>query len=444
MAADLAGTPTIGVDVQLCGDAHLANFGSFASAERRQVFDVNDFDETLPGPWEWDLKRLAASMVIAARDNGFDDKAARNAAQAAVRSYQDAMAEFADAPALQVWYAQLSLARLREGIPRKSDRKAFDKAAAKAAGKNSQRALGKLTETVDGKTRIRSQPPLLTPVRDLAEHIDPDKLRTAVKANFAGYVDSLPPDRRHVLKHFSIVDMALKVVGVGSVGTRCWIVLLEGRDQGEPLFLQIKEATASVLEAHLPASEYEHPGQRVVNGRRLMQASSDMFLGWSGTMDGGHYYWRQFHDIAEAELRQGGELADLRDVASKAAENVARLAALFHVFQHGPDGSIGPDHVQAAARIVSWHLLEARRFLGDAAIPKATRNAMKLDGWLIARCQESGSEIVLLRDVMRLGPNPVRRKADAEQALAELADAGRAVLDKDHRIIRVNPALLEG
>ena len=297
MAADLAGTPDIGVSAQLCGDAHLANFGSFASAERRQVFDVNDFDETLPGPWEWDVKRLAASMVVAAWDNGFDNKTAGSAARAAVRAYQDAMSEFAGAPALQVWYAQLSLARLREGIPRKSDRKAFDKAVKKARGKNSQRALGKLTETMDGERRIRSQPPLLIPLRELAAHFDRDNLRSTVEKNFRDYVESLPQDRRRVLHRFSIVDMALKVVGVGSVGTRCWIVLLQGRDHGEPLFLQIKEASASVLEAHLQASAFDHPGQRVVNGRRLMQASSDLFLGWSGTMDGGHYYWRQFHDM---------------------------------------------------------------------------------------------------------------------------------------------------
>ena len=297
MAADLARTPSMGVDVQLCGDAHLANFGSFASAERRQVFDVNDFDETLPGPWEWDVKRLAASMVVAARDNGFDGSAARDAARATMRAYQGAMGRFAKTPALQVWYAQLSLERLREGIPRKSDRKAFDKAAAKARGKNSQRALGKLTETVDGERRIRSQPPLLIPLRQLAEHVDRDKLRGAVQANFTDYVESLPMDRRHVLGRFSIVDLALKVVGVGSVGTRCWVVLLRGRDHGEPLFLQIKEASASVLEAHLPPSQFEHPGQRVVNGRRLMQASRDLCLGWSGTMDGSHFYWRQFHDM---------------------------------------------------------------------------------------------------------------------------------------------------
>jgi len=297
MAADLAGTPSIGVDVQLCGDAHLANFGTYASPERRQVFDVNDFDETLPGPWEWDVKRLAASVVIAARDNGFDDDTARDATRATMRSYQEAMGQFAETPVLQVWYAQLSLKQMRRGLPRESDRKAFDKAVAKARGKNSQRALGKLTETVNGRRRIRSQPPLLTPARELGEHIDPDTLGIAIEENLAGYVESLPPNRRSVLSRFSLADAALKVVGVGSVGTRCWVILLRDRDHDEPLFLQVKEATASVLEEHLPRSEYDHPGQRVVNGRRVIQASSDMFLGWSGTADGGKFYWRQFHDM---------------------------------------------------------------------------------------------------------------------------------------------------
>ena len=297
MAADLATTPSIGVDAQLCGDAHLANFGSFASAERRQVFDVNDFDETLPGPWEWDVKRLAASMVIAARNNGFDQDAARESARTAVVGYQEAMSRFAEAPALEVWYAQLALDQLRTGLPTNSDRRAFDKSAEKARRQNSQRALGKLTEIVDGARRIRSQPPLVIPLRDLAGRLDRDRTRASIEDNFVGYVKSLPPDRRWLLSRFTIVDLALKVVGVGSVGTRCWIVLLNGRDHGEPLFLQVKEASASVLEAHLRPSEYAHPGERVVNGRRLVQASSDIFLGWSGSIEGYQYYWRQFHDM---------------------------------------------------------------------------------------------------------------------------------------------------
>jgi uncharacterized protein (DUF2252 family) len=297
MAADLAGSPTTGAVAQLCGDAHLANFGTFASAERRQVFDVNDFDETLPGPWEWDVKRLAASMVVAARDNGLGESAAREAAAGSVRAYQIAMARFAKMPALDVWFAQISLAHLRAAIPAKAERRAFDRTARKARSRNSQRALSKLTETVGGTLRIRSQPPLLVPVRELAEHYDGDQLRAGIEGNFVGYVQSLPSYRRQLLSRFTIVDMALKVVGVGSVGTRCWVVLLRGRDNGEPLFLQIKEASASVLEAHVPASEYAQPGERVVTGRRLVQASSDVFLGWSGTIDSHHYYWRTFHDM---------------------------------------------------------------------------------------------------------------------------------------------------
>ncbi|MDO8147791.1 DUF2252 domain-containing protein [Isoptericola sp. b515] len=297
MAMDLAPTPTIGVPVQLCGDAHLANFGTFASAERRQVFDLNDFDETVPGPWEWDVKRLAASVVVAARDNGWSDTVGGRAARGAVRTYARAMSRFADLPALRIWYEQVSLADVRRALPSKADRKVFDKGMAKARGRDSVRALGKLAETVDGRLRIRSQPPLLVPLRDLTEHLDAEEMHTRVAETFAGYVESLPPDRRYLLQRFSVVDVALKVVGVGSVGTRCWVVLLTGRDHGEPLFLQVKEATDSVLQAYVPTRPDPHAGRRVVEGRRLVQASPDVFLGWSDTSVGRHYYWRQFHDM---------------------------------------------------------------------------------------------------------------------------------------------------
>jgi uncharacterized protein (DUF2252 family) len=333
MAGDLADTPTIDVPVQLCGDAHLSNFGTFASAERRQVFDVNDFDETMPGPWEWDIKRLAASMVVAARDNGLSDKHGRAAARDSVQAYAGAMSRFASSPALEVWYAQVSLEDLRRGLPSKDARKTFDKNAAKARSRDSQRALGKLAETVDGQLRIRSQPPLLVPLRDLAEHLDTDQLSDAVRANFAGYVDSLPADRRHLLHRFTVVDIALKVVGVGSVGTRCWIVLLTGRDHGEPMFLQVKEANESALQPYLPATEHDHPGRRVVEGQRLMQASGDVFLGWSDAMGGAHYYWRQFHDM-------------------KGSADVAAMHA---------------EHLAAYGQLCGWTLAHAHARSGDAA-----------------------------------------------------------------------------
>ena len=296
MAADLAGSPSMGTAVQLCGDAHLANFGTFASPERRQVFDVNDFDETLPGPWEWDLKRLAVSMVLAAGDNGYPGKG-EGAARRTVSAYRQAMARFAAAGALDVWYAQLTIDQIQQAHPSKEDRKRISKDAAKARGRDSQRALGKLTETVDGRIQILSQPPLLVPLRDMAADQDPEALRELIQASFAGYIDTLLPDRSHLLHRFEVLDLALKVVGVGSVGTRCFVVLLRGRDNGEPLFLQIKEATESVLEGHLPQSEFEHAGQRVVTGQRLMQATTDAFLGWSEARSGPQYYWRQFHDM---------------------------------------------------------------------------------------------------------------------------------------------------
>jgi uncharacterized protein (DUF2252 family) len=299
MAADLATTPDLGTHVQLCGDAHLANFGTFASPERRQVFDVNDFDETLPGPWEWDIKRLAASMVIAARDNEFSDDDGSAAARATVQAYRDAMAEFAAKPALEVWYSQVSLDDVRKALPSKSDRKDFDRGAAKARSKNSVRALQKLTDTdSQGRLTIRSQPPLLVPLRELGDHLDRDERLERTKDNFDSYQETLQRDRRHLLRRFRIVDVALKVVGVGSVGTRCWIVLLTGRDHGEPLFLQIKEAEDSVLQPYLPPSRYSQHGERVVEGRRLVQASSDIFLGWNTSIDASRgYYWRQFHDM---------------------------------------------------------------------------------------------------------------------------------------------------
>jgi uncharacterized protein (DUF2252 family) len=299
MAADLAKTPDIGVNAQLCGDAHLGNFGTFASAERRQVFDVNDFDETLPGPWEWDVKRLAASMVIAARDNEFPDDVGRSTAQQTVQAYRDAMAEFAARSVLDVWYAQVSLDQVRKGLPSKADRKDLDRGRAKARSRNSLKALEKLAETNDeGQLQIRSQPPLLVPLRELHAHIDPDERRARTTTYFDAYKETLARDRRHLLRRFSVTDVALKVVGVGSVGTRCWIVLLTGQDHGEPLFLQVKEAGASVLERYLPPSKYRNHGERVVEGRRLVQASSDIFLGWAPSPDAGRdYYWRQFHDM---------------------------------------------------------------------------------------------------------------------------------------------------
>jgi uncharacterized protein (DUF2252 family) len=298
MASDLASTLTSGLTAQLCGDAHLANFGTFASPDRRQLFDVNDFDETLPGPWEWDLKRLAASFVLAGRANGFGKKQIRAVTERSVSGYRKAMAKYASDRTLDIWYSQASLEKILDATPTKKDRKDISRQAKKARSKGSLRALSKLAEQVDGKFRIKSHPPLLLPLRDLGDSADPDVLREQVETSVASYRETLVDNRRVLFDRFELIDIALKVVGVGSVGTRCMVVLFQGRDQGDPLFLQVKEATRSVLEDHLPKSRYSKYGKRVVAGQRLMQASSDIFLGWDTVAEvNQHFYWRQFHNM---------------------------------------------------------------------------------------------------------------------------------------------------
>lgn len=297
MAADLATTPASGMTAQICGDAHLSNFGTFASPEREQVFDINDFDETLPGPWEWDLKRLATSFVLAGRDNEFGESDIRAVTTESVAGYRRAMASMATGRTLDVWYQHLTLQQIADGVPRKKTRDRVTKLAAKARSKNSLKAKSKLTYQVDGRTRIKSQPPLLIPLRDLDPERDPDELEQAVDHSFSEYRATLQDNRRRLLDQYRLIDVALKVVGVGSVGTRCAIVLLEGKDSGDPLFLQMKEATASVLEDQLPKSAYSQHGERVVQGQRLMQSASDIFLGWSKSVRDHEYYWRQFHDM---------------------------------------------------------------------------------------------------------------------------------------------------
>jgi uncharacterized protein (DUF2252 family) len=314
MAADLKDTPKAGLTVQLCGDAHLSNFGVFASPERTLLFDLNDFDETLPGPFEYDVKRMAASFTIAARNNGFSKREARVATLASVSSYRSAMAEFAGTTTLEIWYAKLSEAELRSALDTfvakqkgkgnkkaaKQREKRAESAAAKARTRDSLQALSKLAEHVDGRYRIVSQPPIVVPARDLTTiaGMSSNQLMDAVHKQFRAYRATLQPDRRQLLERFEFVDMARKVVGVGSVGTRAFIVLFQGRDQQDPLFLQVKEATASVLEDHLPKSRYRDPGERVVQGQRLMQAASDIFLGWTkGHEENRFLYWRQLRDM---------------------------------------------------------------------------------------------------------------------------------------------------
>jgi uncharacterized protein (DUF2252 family) len=316
MAADLKGTPTAGLNVQLCGDAHLSNFGLFASPERRLLFDLNDFDETLPGPFEYDVKRMAASFMIAGRSNGLSKANARTATATSVLAYRKAMARFATMGTMDIWYAHLAedelprrlrdaaghASKTRKGAKAaKQAEKTARKEAAKARTRDSLQALSKLTEQVAGRYRIVSQPPIIVPARDLEATygIPPDTMEQLFREQFRAYRATLRDDHRQLLERFEPVDMARKVVGVGSVGTLAFIVLLQGRDQHDPLFLQLKEATNSVLEDHLPASRYRHQGQRVVCGQRLMQAASDIYLGWTQARlpTVHHFYWRQLRDM---------------------------------------------------------------------------------------------------------------------------------------------------
>jgi len=314
MAADLATTPSSGLRVQACGDAHLANFGGFAAPDRSLVFDINDFDETLPGPWEWDVKRLVASFEIAARARGFDKRTCAGIVEGTARAYREAMREYAEIGNLALCYMRLGesdvYAHWHDRLP-PAALKRFQKAVNKARTKDSMRAFAKLTTTVDGEPRINGDPPLIVRLEELLGSEEATHARAALHLWFRGYRQSLQPDRRSLVESFEVVDMARKVVGVGSVGTRCWIVFLRGRDNGDPLFLQIKEAEASVLEPYVGKSVYQNHGRRVVEGQRLTQAASDIFLGWERAPDRSgatrDFYVRQLWDgkvSAQVELME--------------------------------------------------------------------------------------------------------------------------------------------
>jgi uncharacterized protein (DUF2252 family) len=319
MASDLATAPRSGLTVQMCGDAHVSNFGLYGSPERRLVFDANDFDETLPGPFEHDVKRLVASIVVAGRGLGIGRKQRRAHALAAVASYREAMAGFAQARDIEVWYSRIDAVELQQQLapqlgagPRKRLAKALDK----ARTRDTLQAFGRLTEVVDGRLRIRAEPPLLEPLRDLLpqETTEGTDLEATFRSLIRQYRSSLQSDRRALLERYSFVDMARKVVGVGSVGTRCWVVLLVGRDEDDPLLLQVKEAAQSVHAEFVGKSRYANQGQRVVAGQRLMQQASDIFLGWQRTtgIDGvdRDFYVRQLRDwkgsLEVADLRPDG------------------------------------------------------------------------------------------------------------------------------------------
>jgi uncharacterized protein (DUF2252 family) len=304
MASDLAATPRSGLTVQCCGDAHLSNFGVFASPERRLVFDLNDFDETLPGPWEWDVKRLAASVLISARENGYPGKDQDQVVLDTVAQYRTAMAAFAAMNNLEVWYARAEIEQLLQQfgsqLTTRISRRT-GKALAKARARDSMTASSKLTQVQVGGARIIADPPLIVPIDDLAEGARRDQIFASLRELLLSYSNSLERDRRLLLEQFRLADFARKVVGVGSVGTRAWIALLLGRDRRDPLILQLKEAEASVLEKSVGASQFANHGERVVTGQRLMQATSDIFLGWlrvPADGDGGprDFYGRQLRD----------------------------------------------------------------------------------------------------------------------------------------------------
>jgi uncharacterized protein (DUF2252 family) len=338
MANDLSSTPVTGLAVQACGDAHVGNFGLFGTAERRLVFDVNDFDETLPGPWEWDVKRLAASLEISARENGLKAKQRSALVRAAVRRYRLTMASFANQANLAVWYASADIAEMRKRLtPRLTarERTNVQKSLTKAQTKDSMQALDKLTRTVDGKPQIVADPPLVVPLSSLLPN---DLDRTGVESQLIQLVEryrrTLPGDRRYLLDQYQFEhsSIARKVVGVGSVGTRCWIMLMLGKDSSDPLFLQIKEAGPAVLSEFAGASKFDNEGQRVVEGQRLMQAASDIFLGWlrlDPAPDGvvRDFYVRQLRDWKFSFETQSMAPQGLSDYGEVCAWTLARAHA---------------------------------------------------------------------------------------------------------------------
>ncbi len=331
MAADLAGSQRTGLRVQLCGDAHLSNFGGFAAPDRRLVFDINDFDETLPGPFEWDLKRLVASFTVAGRDLGFAVKQRRRVSMAVTRAYREAIADLASRRTFDVWYSRVDaeplIAQFQSAASAKR-RKLMERNLAKTRAKDHMRAFGKLTTIVDGEPRIVSDPPLIVPIEDLADGRDIEQFAREVNR---GYRRTLEGDRKHLLEHFRYVHAARKVVGVGSVGTRAWIMLMLGRDEDDPLFLQLKEAQPSVLEPFLGKSKYANHGQRVVEGQRLMQAASDITLGWhrvTGVDDVKRdFYFRQLWDQKGSAIIEGMKPKELGAYAEICGQTLARAHA---------------------------------------------------------------------------------------------------------------------
>jgi uncharacterized protein (DUF2252 family) len=311
MAADLAGSARSGITVQACGDAHLLNFGLYASPERTLMFDLNDFDETLRAPWEWDLKRLATSAVVAGRSAGLPSVATSRAAQEAASRYGKTMARLATMSVLDAWSLSIEAAAAART---RTLRQATSRASRRASMRDHLHAFSKLTETVDGKSRIKAHPPLIVRVEDLLSPDQMADLDEAIEQHHRGYLETLRPDHRLLMERYRLVDFALKVVGTGSVGTRCYVALLEGAN-GHPLLMQGKEAQPSVLEPHVDHSHEGNQGERVVSGQRILQATSDVLLGWTTGLEGRHFYWRQLWDNKAAYDPETMTAAELEEYA---------------------------------------------------------------------------------------------------------------------------------
>ena len=366
MASDLAGTPDSGLTAQLCGDAHLMNFGLYQSPERKLVFDINDFDETLPGPWEWDVKRLAASFEAAGLDRGFDASTRRAIVLTSVRAYREGMMEMAEKRAIDLWYTRLDadLIQAHSTALKGKDARTFAKDLSKAATKHDLRALERLTREEDGRIRLRSEPPLLVPAEELLVGDERARFSLAVEEALRGYRTSLPTDRRAMFDLYRFKDIARKVVGVGSVGTRAWVMLLLGRDSGDPLFLQAKQAQASVLERFVGRSRYLRAGRRVVEGQRLMQTVSDVLLGWYDVtgFDGQHY------DYYVRQLWDGKGSFRVETMAADAWHGYAQMCAWVLARAHARSG----DRIAIAAYLGAGDVFD--RAIADFAAAYAEQN----------------------------------------------------------------------
>ena len=368
MAADLAATARSGLNVQVCGDAHLSNFGVFASPERQLMFDINDFDETLPGPWEWDVKRLGASFEIAGRDRGFSEAQRREIVLAGAAEYRVRMRQAAEMRNLELWYTHVEVTQLFEQMKADLSRKHLAKAkatVAKARTRDSMQAFAKLTHDLDGERRITSDPPLVVPIEELLpERRQRDEVEAEIRGLIRSYRRTLETDRRHLLEEFELVHLARKVVGVGSVGTRAWILLLRGRDDQDPLFLQAKEAQESVLERFVGKSRYQNHGQRVVAGQRLMQAASDIFLGWQRVngLDG------QVRDFYVRQLRDWKGSADVDNMAPAVMTAYSRVCGSTLARAHARSG----DRIAIAAYLGNGDVFD--RAIADFSAAYADQN----------------------------------------------------------------------